>query len=789
MCAWVGRKVRRRGKDDEGGFVLLESLISISLLTVIMAALTTFFITASDSTASERARQTAVQLSDTEMDLLHGIEPGDLPLGRSSALANAQFAAASSTVSPWLTTMNAATDTTTTTLTVPMSVTTTVAGTTYTTANYLGWCYLPTNPSVGTDCTNTAAASSAGIKYLRAVVSVVWSARGCPSRTCTYVNATLLSTADDPTFALNQAAPAAPIVSNPGHQASAVNDTVSLQLSTQTNTGVAPFTWQVSGLPAGLTMSTTGLITGKPTTTVTNQTVTVTVTDAFLRTDTGTFTWTILPDLVPTDPGTQTSYLNTAINPLTLTASGGSNGPFTWTDPQGTLPPGLSLSSGGVVTGTPTTLGSYTVKLTVADSSGRTRTVTFTWNVTYAPLSANPGNQTNTVNQSVGTVIFTASGGSGNYVWTDPNGTLPPGLSLSTSGVVTGTPTTVGTYSVNLLVTDATLGSTTHATFTWFIGGGASISGLTSPFSTTVGATIANQALTYVCSTSNCTFTISGAPSGIGLSKTTAGPFTASVTVTNTGGTIYLGGTVGGSAGSYTVKVTPVDNVTSTTGAAPTSDWTVRGKPTLSGLITLKTSVGATIANQALTYTCPSSDCTYSVTAGPSGIGLATTQTGSPQTSVTVSNTSGTIYLRGTIAASTPTGNNTVTLSAADNTTNAPATTATSTWNLLPPMVIGAPGPVTTASGTSASNASSYTCQYSTCTMTVSGQPGGIGIGLTSRTNPNNNLSVSVSAGTGTIYVSGKVTNNSAGTYLVTVTITDAAGSYVTNSAYWYVVA
>ena len=74
-------------------------------------------------------------------------------------------------------------------------------------------------------------------------------------------------------------------------------------------------------------------------------------------------------------------------------------------------------------------------------------------------------------------------------------------------------------------------------------------------------------------------------------------------------------------------------------------------------------------------------------------------------------------------------------------------------------------------------------------TVTVSGQPSGIGIGLTSRTNPNNVTSVSVSVGTGTVYVSGKVANNSAGTYLVTVTITDAAGSYVTNSAYWYVVA
>ena len=146
--------------------------------------------------------------------------------------------------------------------------------------------------------------------------------------------------------------------------------------------------------------------------------------------------------------------MNSAIIPVTFTATGGSGAPYTWTDPGGTLPAGLSISSSGVVTGTPTTLGTSTVKLTVTDSAGRKHTVTFAWTVKVNPLSASIPNQTNQVLRSIGKLTFLASGGSGSYSWTDPTGSLPPGLTLSTGGVVTGTPTTLGSYAVKVLVTN-----------------------------------------------------------------------------------------------------------------------------------------------------------------------------------------------------------------------------------------------------------------------------------------------------------------------------------------------
>jgi hypothetical protein len=63
----------------------------------------------------------------------------------------------------------------------------------------------------------------------------------------------------------------------------------------------------------------------------------------------------------------------------TLAASGGTK-PYTWSIPPGTLPPGLSLSASGGITGTPTAAGTFDFTVTVADSSAPARSAT-------APLS------------------------------------------------------------------------------------------------------------------------------------------------------------------------------------------------------------------------------------------------------------------------------------------------------------------------------------------------------------------------------------------------------------------
>jgi subtilisin family serine protease len=84
--------------------------------------------------------------------------------------------------------------------------------------------------------------------------------------------------------------PGNPSVTNPGSQTSTVGQAVSLQLAA--TGGTPPYTWSVSGLPAGLSASASGAISGTPTTAGTS-TVTATVTDSAGKTGSATFSWTV----------------------------------------------------------------------------------------------------------------------------------------------------------------------------------------------------------------------------------------------------------------------------------------------------------------------------------------------------------------------------------------------------------------------------------------------------------------------------------------------------------------
>ena len=59
------------------------------------------------------------------------------------------------------------------------------------------------------------------------------------------------------------------------------------------------------------------------------------------------------------------------------------------------------------------------------------------------------------MNQSYGPFNFPISGGYGVITWSVASGNLPPGLSLSAAGVLSGTPTTVGTSSFTVSASDS----------------------------------------------------------------------------------------------------------------------------------------------------------------------------------------------------------------------------------------------------------------------------------------------------------------------------------------------
>ncbi|TWP38059.1 hypothetical protein FGL98_04215 [Leekyejoonella antrihumi] len=85
-------------------------------------------------------------------------------------------------------------------------------------------------------------------------------------------------------------------VTNPGSKSSQVNTPVSLQMAA--SGGTAPYTWSASGLPTGLSISSSGLITGTPTTAATSS-VTVTATDAAGAKGSVTFSWAVTSTTPP----------------------------------------------------------------------------------------------------------------------------------------------------------------------------------------------------------------------------------------------------------------------------------------------------------------------------------------------------------------------------------------------------------------------------------------------------------------------------------------------------------
>jgi hypothetical protein len=137
------------------------------------------------------------------------------------------------------------------------------------------------------------------------------------------------------------------------------------------------------------------------------------------------------------------------------------------------LPKGLSVnSSTGVISGTASTAGTYSVTLTGTDSTGPSGSATFTWTVgsgtTDTVTVTNPGSQSGTVGTAASLQINATDSASGQTLTYSASG-LPAGLSIgSSTGLISGTPTAAGTSDVTVTATDTT-GATGSASFTWTI--------------------------------------------------------------------------------------------------------------------------------------------------------------------------------------------------------------------------------------------------------------------------------------------------------------------------------
>jgi hypothetical protein len=331
----------------------------------------------------------------------------------------------------------------------------------------------------------------------------------------------------------------------------------------QATGGTAPLTWSVSSgvLPAGLTLSSTGVLSGTPSV-YGSFAFTIQVVDTSVPHQTSAQAYT----LVLAAPLTilTTTVPNATVNAAysTILASSGGNAPITWSISSGSLPANLTLSATGVISGTPTqtSTSSFTVKATDATSSSASQNLT----LTVTALSPLTITTSSVPNGNVGiayTTTFAATGGTVPYTWSLATGSLPAGLSLSTAGVLSGTPTTIGTSSFTIQVKDSqpTPGTAT-APFTLTIANGGATAALNGHYAFLLNGYLAGAAPATVYGfaeigslafdgAGNITgIADSNAPSGAQLSLIVTGTYSLG---TDSRGLMSLA--IGGTTRSYTI--------------------------------------------------------------------------------------------------------------------------------------------------------------------------------------------------------------------------------------------
>ena len=266
------------------------------------------------------------------------------------------------------------------------------------------------------------------------------------------------------TDSIDASAAADPLLVTSGTLPGADKDVAYTHTLTATG-GVTPYVWSLSigSLPTGITLnSSTGVLSGTPTT-AGNTNVTFKVTDANNSFGLKKSTFTVVngPSLTYTSPLTDGEVGVSYTKQLTKT---GGTAPDTWSVSTGALPAGLTLgSSTGLLFGTPTESASATFTVSVTDRWNQTASKSTSLTVIAAPSMTFAAPSSGVVGTAYSTT-FTSTGGSGSNVWSVSTGSPPAGLTLNSStGVLSGTPTTAGTTNFTVKVTDVNGGFATGA--------------------------------------------------------------------------------------------------------------------------------------------------------------------------------------------------------------------------------------------------------------------------------------------------------------------------------------
>lgn len=224
----------------------------------------------------------------------------------------------------------------------------------------------------------------------------------------------------------------------------------------------------------------------------------------------------------------------------TIRASGGAD-PYTYKVILGSLPLGLSLTAGGVLSGAPTESGSFPITVAATDSQGCSGERKYTIVIACPDLTLSPATLPDATACIFYTQTISATGGSGSYDYTF--GPLPDGLqtNIPGPGMISGIPTTPSTYTFPVTAKDKITGCIVTRQYTLIVLCHVTISPVTLRAGTACVSYCAS--ITASCGTASYTFSAASGtlPAGLVLSPdgmlcgtpTTPGRYTFTITATD----------------------------------------------------------------------------------------------------------------------------------------------------------------------------------------------------------------------------------------------------------------
>jgi len=416
-----------------------------------------------------------------------------------------------------------------------------------------------------------------------------------------------------------------PSISTASLTGGVVGTTYSQQLAAA---GYPAVTWSIASgsLPGGLNLSSDGAISGTPTASGTfNFTV-----SAVNSAGSDSKALSITVDEVPsiTTASLTGGVVGTAYNQV-LTATG--HPAATWSIASGSLPGGLSLSSDGTISGTPSTAGTFNFTVSAANSVGSD---TKALSIVISPAPVPPTITTTTLPGSSLGVAYSQTlmaTGDPTIAWSITAGSLPGGLSLSSNGTISGTPTTDGMFTFTVRATNDAGNDTKVLSI--FISTVPLPPAIVTPSlpNSTIG-TVYFQALTASGDAATWNVVVGSLPGGLTLSSagvmsgtsSASGTFSFTVEATNAAGsdtkafsiivvqqpsisTASLTGGVVGTAYSQQLSATGYPTITWSiaSGSLPgglslSSDGTISGTPSAAGTFNFTVTAGNSAGNETV---------------------------------------------------------------------------------------------------------------------------------------------------------------------------------------------